>query len=148
MSGDLTTDAFAPLVQGYYEEEQVWFIHTEASDPGVADMLTMMMGPEVWLVPELADAPPSMLARVYVFSNGVSGMGPFGFQPDVFDAVPGDAAYQPLRRVLLVEWSASEAREITSVAQIEAAEAAGEITVSEPGIVVNLPILKWPGGER
>jgi hypothetical protein len=32
----------------------VFFIHTEASDPDVASLLTEMMGPQVMIVPSLA----------------------------------------------------------------------------------------------
>jgi hypothetical protein len=139
----------APLVSGFYNGGEVLFIHTESSDPEVAKMLTDMMGPQVVLVPELAQAPESLLADVYVFTNGVQGMGPFGFQPDVFDAVPGDESYRPLRAVNLVTWQKSETpRELRSVEEIQAAEAAGEVTIAQPGIVVNMPILSWPGGHR
>lgn len=70
----------------------------------VAEMLTRMMGPKVLVVPSLAEIPVWLLADVYVFTNGVRGDGPFGFQPDVFDSVPGDARYTPLRRVNFFTW--------------------------------------------
>lgn len=93
MGSDRSTNDFAPLVKGIYEDGEVLFIHTEASDPDVAQMLTeMMAGPLVVLVPQLAQTPASLLAKVYVFTNGIKGGGPFGFQPDIFDAVPGDEA--------------------------------------------------------
>ncbi len=47
----------------------------EAFDASVADMLTRMMGSSVLLLPELAQAPGSTLANVYVFTNGVSERG-------------------------------------------------------------------------
>lgn len=145
-----TTQQYAPLVGGLYNGGEILFIHTETSDPEVATMLTEMMGgPQVVLVPELADAPPSILATVYVFTNGVEGHGPFGFQQDIFDSVPGDDAYRPLRNVLLVEWAEGETpRELRSVAEVKEAEVNGEVTVTEPGIVVNFPVLVWPGGSR
>lgn len=150
MSDSPPTQEFAPAVLGIYEAGEVWFIHTETSDPDVAQMLTEMMdGPEVILVPELGDAPDALLANVYVFTNGLQGMGPFGFQLDIFDSIPGDPTYRPLRNVNLVSWNESAtARELSSVAEIEEAQANGEITVSQPGIVVNMPILVWPGGNR
>ena len=153
MSGDMmgmgSSANLAPLGKGFYEGEEVQFIHTEASDPDVAQLLTEMMGPEVVLVPELAETPSSLLANVYVFTNGVEGNGPFGFQPDVFDAVPGDAGYRPLRAVQLVSWpDESEPRLLNSVAEIEAAADDGEIAIEQSGAVVNMPILVWPGGQR
>jgi hypothetical protein len=144
------TQKYAPMVGAFYEGGDILFIHTEASDSNVATMLTEMMdGPLVVLVPELADAPLSLLANVYVFTNGLQGIGPFGFQPDIFDSVPGEKAYRPLRNVNLVEWSEDAApRELSSVAELQEAKAAGEITITQPGIVVNMPVLVWPGGSR
>lgn len=150
MDSSQSTETFAPLVGGLYEGGDVSFIHTEASDADVANMLTeMMAGPLVVLVPELAEAPPSLLADVYVFTNGIEGHGPFGFQPDIFDSVPGDERYRPLRNVNLVEWQEGvEARELRSLAEVLAASAASEVAITQPGIVVNMPILVWPGGSR
>ena len=39
-------------------------------------------------------------------------------------------------------------RELRSVAEVKEAEESGEVTVTEPGIVVNFPVLVWPGGSR
>lgn len=150
VDSSLSSQDYAPLVGGFYQGGEVLFIHTETSDPEVATMLTEMMGgPEVIFVPELANAPASLLATVYVFTNGIEGHGPFGFQPDIFDSVPGNAAYRPLRNVLLVEWNVdSTPRELRSVVELKEAEAGGEIRISEPGIVVNFPVLVWPDGSR
>ncbi len=150
MDSSLATNDFAPLVMAFYEGEEMLFIHTEASDPDVATMLTEMMGgPLVVLVPELAEAPDALLANVYVFTNGLEGHGPFGFQPDIFDAVPGDEGYRPLRAVNLVAWNDGvEARELRSVAELKAAQEKDEVTITRPGIVVNMPVLAWPGGTR
>jgi hypothetical protein len=139
----------APLVRGFYRGGEVFFIHTEASDSDVAGMLTMMMGPSVVHVPELADVPGSAVASVYVFKNGVAGQGPFGFQPDIFDSVPGDPDYSPLRSVNLVTWNEGASPvEMHSVEEIEAASQRGQVRVERPRIVVNMPILIWPGNQR
>lgn len=150
METEEKTDQFAPLVMGVYEGGEILFIHTEASDADVATMLTeMMAGPEVVLVPELALASDELLAKVYVFQNGLVGMGPFGYQPDIFDSIPGDENYRPLREVNLVNWlDGSSPRELGSVEEVLQAELAVEVSISQPGIVVNMPILAWPGGHR
>ena len=139
-----------PPVKGYTEGQEIRFLHTEASDPQVADMLTMMMGGSpVLLVPALAQAPETMLATVYVFANGVRGDGPFGFQPDVFDNPPGTEGYSPLRAVHLVRWlNEQAARELRSAAEVMDAERRGEVRIERPGAVVNMPFLTWPGGQR
>jgi hypothetical protein len=149
METEFSSDDLAPLVRGIYEGDEVFFIHTEVSDPAVAEMLSVMMGPQVVTVPSLADVPEVLLGRVYVFTNGIEGGGPMGFQPDIFDSVPGDETYTPLRMVNLVTWQADTVPHmLDSVGEIETAEAAGEVTVEQPGIVVNMPILVWPGGHR
>ncbi|MGH2398381.1 MAG: DUF7482 domain-containing protein [bacterium] len=143
-SGDPT-----PPVKGFYKGQEIQFIHTEASGRQVAEMLTKMMGPKVLLVPSLAEIPARLLADVHVFTNGVRGEGPFGFQPDVFDTAPGDARYTPLRRVNLVTWKEGvQPRLLRSVEEVTAAAARGELTIQRPGVVVNMPFLIWPGGTR
>ena len=138
-----------PPVKAYTEGKEIKFIHTEASDPKVAELLTEMMRSPVLVVPSLAQAPKEMLADVYVFKNGVKGNGPFGFQADVFDNPPGTDGYRPLRSVLIVTWkNAKAARALKSAAEIKAAERAAEIIIERPGVVVNMPLLTWPGGRR
>ncbi len=138
-----------PSITGYLEGTEILFQHTEASDPGVAKLLSEMMTSPVLVVPALADAPPALLANVYVFKNGVRGEGPFKFQPDVFDSPPGTEAYRPLRAVHLVTWkNERSARVLKAASAVLAAERAEEITIERPGVVVNMPLVTWPGGGR
>jgi hypothetical protein len=63
--------------------------------------------------------------------------------------VPGKEGYRPLQAVNQVTWQeGAEARKLSSVEEIQAAGAAGEVSLARPGIVVNMPILSWPGGHR
>ncbi len=108
-----------------------------------------MMGSAVLLVAELAQAPSSTLANVYVFTNGVSGPGPLGFQADVFDNPPGTSGYRPLRALVQVTWrNAQSARLLKSTGQVRSAESNGEVTLARPGVVINMPMMTWPGGQR
>jgi hypothetical protein len=138
-----------PPVDGYMEGHKIRFIHTEASDPEVAALLTKMKGSPVLVVPSLAKVPPEAVASVYVFTNGVKGEGPFKFQSDVFDAPPGDRGYSPLRTVLLVSWPKPEqARELKSAREVQDALAQQQIAVKRPGVVVNMPMITWPPDGR
>jgi hypothetical protein len=138
-----------PAGKAYAEGKEIYFIHTEASDPGVAEKLTGMMRSPVLLVPSLANVPNESLADVYVFSNGVKGSGPFGFQPDVFDNPAGTDGYTPLRRLNVITWvDETKAREFKSAAEVLDAEAAGEIAIEQPGVVINMPFVVWDGGKR
>ena len=153
--GGMMAPADAPVVppvMGYAEGERILFMHTETSDPKIAKILTDMIQSPVLVVPSLAGAPKAMLARVYVFTNGIKGdgpLGPLGFQPDVFDNLPGHPGYSPLRTIILLTWKEGAAvRTLKSVSEVRKALSDGEVTMKEPGVVVNLPLLTWPGGRR
>lgn len=149
MEGMAAEAPAVPPVKGYAAGQEILFLHTEASDPQVARMLTDMMGSPVLVVPALTRAPQTMLAEVYVFTNGVEGDGPFGFQPDVFDRHPGEDGYSPLRRLNLVTWrDPAGARVLRSAEEVLAAETQGQVTIEQPGAVVNMPMVTWPGGHR
>lgn len=138
-----------PAGKAWADGREIFFVHTEASDADVAKLLTDMMASPVIYVPSLADVPAKSLADVYVFDNGMEGMGPFGFQVDVFANPPGTDGYTPLRRVNVVTWAEpANARLLTSVAEITSAKDAGEVTIAQPGVVVNMPFVVWDGGQR
>lgn len=138
-----------PAGTAYAEGQEIRFIHTEVSDPDIAQLLTDMMDSPVLVVPPLAEVPESALATVYVFTNGPEGMGPLGFQPDVFDSPPGTAGYTPLRRIHLVTWAdPAAATELKSAADVQAAITAGRLTEEVTGVVVNMPFVTWIDGSR
>lgn len=141
--------AVLPAGKAFADGKEIYFVHTEASDADVAKLLTDMMSSPVLYVPSLASVPDEALADVYVFDNGLEGMGPFGFQADVFDNPPGTDGYSPLRRVNVVTWAdPSQARMFTSEGEIMSAKDAGEVTIAQPGVVVNMPFVVWDGGQR
>lgn len=143
------TGAISPPVTGFLDGQEIRFVHTEASDGRVAGTLTAMVNSPVLVVPSLAQAPASMLANVYVFANGPRGRGPLRHQPDVFDNPPGTPGYSPLRALNLVSWTnPAAAHELHSAADLLAAERRGELTLKNSGVVVNMPLLTWPGGRR
>ncbi|MGI0043910.1 MAG: DUF7482 domain-containing protein, partial [Nitrososphaeraceae archaeon] len=95
-SFSFNTDApiLIPLVDGYYNGTKVYFIHTETSDKSMSDMMTRMINFPTLYVPQLSSMiPEENMSKVYVFTNGISGSGPYGggpfmFQIDVFDSIP------------------------------------------------------------
>lgn len=142
-----------PAVTGFSQGEEILFIHTEVSDPGIAKILTDMMGGSpVLVVPALADIPAEFLANVYVFTNGMAGdgpMGPLGGQGDIFDNPPGTPGYSPLRAINLVSWTnAMAAKPLKSMVELNAAVDAGLVSIEPAGIVANMPFLTWAGGSR
>ena len=50
---------------------------------------------------------------------------------------------------MLVTWKdEAETRLLTSASEGEEARSNGEVEIRNSGIVVNMPFLTWPGGER
>lgn len=138
-----------PAGKAFAEGQEIYFVHTEASDPAIAEKLTAMMKSPVITVASLAEVPESALANVYVFSNGLAGSGPLGFQPDVFDNPPGTAGYTPLRSLNVATWAdPAQARILKSAAEVLAAQTAGEVSLEQPGVVINMPFVVWDGGKR
>jgi len=138
-----------PLIDGYYNGEKVYFIHTEVSDKDISEMLTMMVNFPTLYVPELTNISTDDLSKVYIFTNGIPGTvpyggGPFFFQIDIFDAVPGQDGYSQLRNPHLVTWSEnSSPRLLTSVEDLLEAEANGELSIEKSDLVVNAPMIIW-----
>lgn len=144
-----------PVIDAYYNGEKVWFLHTSASTQEMADRLAEMINAPVLHVPTLAEIVTlDELGPIYVFRNGVDrseaepwGGGPFGFQIDIFDSVPGDEAYTPLRRPHIVTWADDASpRILKSVEELRDAEDAGEVTIEPTDVVVNAPVVDWPDG--
>ena len=149
---DMSSTADGPTIpagRAYAEGQEIRFVHTEVSDQEIATLLSDMMSSPVLFVPSLAEVPESATAPVYVFTNGPTGMGPLGFQPDVFPYPPGDAQYTPLRSIHLVTWvDPGQARELKAAADVQETEQNGDVTIEKPGVVVNMPFVTWPDGQR
>lgn len=136
-----------PLTPGYANGHEVLYISTEASDMDLAALMTNWSGARVAYAPSLANTPPSALANIYAFKNGVEGSGPLGFQPNVADSEPGDPGYSPLWRIILVEWKeGSIPTELKSEQEITAALQEGTLTIEPTNLVVNCPFVQWEGG--
>ena len=54
-----------------------------------------------------------------------------------------------MRKIVLVSWNDSAApRSLTSADDVANASAEDQISLEETNIVVNMPMLTWPGGKR
>jgi hypothetical protein len=138
-----------PAGRAYANGNEIFFSHTEVSDPDVGALLSKMMKSPVLVVPALATVPDSALANVYVFKNGIAGSGPLKFQPDVFSNQPGDEGYSPLRKITFVTWAdPAKATELKSEADLLALAEQGTLTLEKSNIVVNMPFMTWKGGQR
>ncbi len=138
-----------PMIDGYYNGERVFFVHTEVSDKPMAEMMSWMINFPTLHISELKNIPSEEMAKVYVFTNGISGSGPYGggpfmFQIDVFDSIPDQDGYSQFRVPHLVTWNDdSTPRVLTSVEKILKAESNGELTIQSTDNVVNTPMIVW-----
>ena len=144
-----------PIIDGYFNGEKVWFIHPDVSNAETSETLTKMTNYGTTYVPKHNEVVSlEKLAKLYLFSNGISHRGvepwnggPFGFQIDIFDSIPGDKDYTSLRRPHVVTWNENaKPRILTSEKDLLAAETAGELSIEATDFVVNVPLVRWPGG--
>jgi hypothetical protein len=136
-----------PLLKGYENGNEIYFIATDVSDEKTAAFATNLTGFKVNYAPALALTPEIARAQAYAFTNGVTGDGPFGFQIPVVNAKPGDEGYSPLWQVNEVTWNDNAtARELKSVQEITTAEQNGELSINNTETVVNHPAIQWQNG--
>jgi hypothetical protein len=136
-----------PLSKGYIDGNIAYFIATDASDKHAVSSITNNTGFPVNYAPLLNNTPESIRGQGYVFSNGVEGEAPGGFQLPVANAVPGDKDYSPLWQTNFVKWNDNAtARELKSVEEIMAAHKKGELTITETNLIINSPAIKWQDG--
>jgi len=149
MSFNVNAPITIPLIDGYYNGEKVFFVHTEVSDKAMAEMMTMMVNFPTLHVSDLKNMPPDEMSKVYVFTNGISGSGPYGggpfmYQIDVFDSIPDQMGYSQFRVPHLVTWNEnSTPRILISVDEIMQAESNAELTIQKTDNVVNVPMIVW-----
>jgi hypothetical protein len=136
-----------PLLKGYENGNEIYFIATDVSDKKATADATNMTGFEVNYAPLLAQTPESARAQAYAFTNGIAGDGPFGFQPPVTAAKPGDEGYSPLWQVNLVTWNDNAtARELRSAEEVTTAQQNGELSINQTDIIANHPAIQWQNG--
>lgn len=143
-----------PMIDGYYNGKKVFFIHTEISDRDMANMMSMMINFPTIHVSDLENISEEDLGKFYVFTNGISGTGPYGggpfmFQIDIFDSVPGQEGYSEFRVPQLVTWNEnSSPRLLTSVDELLEAQTNGELSIKPADFVVHLPMIVWDAGTK
>ena len=131
-----------PLIGGYYAGKDVKYLLTDVSEAKDAKGLSKATGYPVQYVPKLKRIGDAALAKLYLFTNGVEGPNPFGFQANVLDSVPGSPKYSPLWRVYAVAWAdGATPRLFKSEAAILAARKAGELSITRTPLIKNSPVV-------
>jgi len=122
--------------QGFYNGESIYYIRTDTSDADFAQDARLVHVPllNAALTVEGATAP------VYTFTNGVDEQYP------VLSTAPAEENFTSAWHVHQVTFNGNPTL-LDSVEAIMEAEAAGDITVEAQQLVINGPVVKWPGGE-
>lgn len=125
------------LHAGVVDGQPAYFIRTDASDQRFADTEKLVYVPKM---EEAVKAGGRGLSNIYLVSNGVPD------QPAVLSSAPHKPDYSPAFRVHRVTLAGNQARLDSEDAVLRAVQA-GAARVERTDIVVNYPVVKWPGGE-
>lgn len=140
--------ATIPLHAGTYDDGNVLYILTDASDQTWASDMGQRQGWNVETAPPLAAAPDDAVGTMYVFTNGPTGDGLYGYQPEVFSATPDRENYAALNRVVEITWKPGQNQKVLGFdTDIKDAIEAGRLLVNDTGIIANAPQIVWPGGQ-
>jgi hypothetical protein len=137
-----------PLIEGFFNGQTAKYMVTDISSAADAALLSEKTGYLVTFVASLAAAPETSLGKLYLFTNGVAGSNPLGFQANVLSAIPGEQGYSPLWSQYAVTWAASATpRELKSEVEITAAQQVGELVAEKTPLVQNSPVIPSPEEE-
>jgi hypothetical protein len=120
---------------GYYDGDDAWFIRTDASDQSFAEEHELVYVP---LLRNALDAEGSF-ANIYLFEVGADDQRP------IVSTVPSNDDFTPAFRVNYVTFP-GEPVLLTSAEDVTSAVDDGSATVEATDIVVNYPLVLWPGG--
>jgi hypothetical protein len=129
--GSVTMQLHDALVDG----EHAYFVRTDASDQAFAEAEGLVFVPLL----SAAGSLDGGTADLYLFDEGPADQVP------VLSTAPGMEGFTPLFRVTRVRAQSSVV--LDSAAAVRAAADAGEAELEETDVIVNYPLVKWPGGE-
>jgi hypothetical protein len=120
---------------GFFEGQDAWFIRTDASDETFAQQNGLVY------VPLLRNAlrAEGSFANIYLFEGGVEE------QRAVVSTVPGQNDFTSAFRVHNVSFS-GDATLLDSEEAVRGAEQNGAAVIEQTDIIVNYPLVLWPGG--
>lgn len=116
----------------------IYYIATDASVREVADALGV-----IFVNKTGATLLTGASSDLWVFTNGIPGTGPMGFQASIAGSNVGGISYSPLWRITAATWSdAGKAEFLTSAQQISSAISGGVLATEIAGVVVNCPFVE------
>lgn len=123
------------LHPGRLDGQDVLFIRTDTSEEDFAEREGLVFVPKLRPL-----AGPGLSHPMYLVEEGVPD------QPAVLSTAPGREGYSPAWRLHRVRFEAVP-RPLGSVAEIESAREAGDVVVEQTDVVLNAPLVSWPGGQ-
>jgi hypothetical protein len=116
----------------------IYYIITDATTQGPSKMMGITNTPSLTLLsPAFID--------LFQFTNGLTGSGPFGFQPGISSASPGYDTYGPLCKISLVSWNdPTQAKLLENMKDINTMKSAGDITIQPAKVLDTDYILDCP----
>jgi len=138
-----------PMHKGIFNSNSTFYIITDSSDKDLAELITEKQDWKVELALPLANTPESALQKIFVFTNGITGDGIYGYQSNVFSSTPAqELEYSPLSSIVEVTWKKGQNKTILeSAEEILEAEEGGRIEFKETDIVINTPQIIWSEGQ-
>lgn len=132
-----------PVSKGYVDGNISYFISTDASEKNVVSSVSNSTKFEINYAPSLANTSESSRQQGYVFTNGIKGDGPYGFQLAVASATSEDEGYSPLFEINYVKWNdESNARVLKAADEVLESQNNGEVTITKSNIVINSPFVQ------
>lgn len=126
------------LHMGWVDGEEVTFIRTDASDEDFANEEGLVYVP---LMANALDEPGSH-SELYLFENGHADQRP------VMSSSPADGEnFSPAFRIHYCNSDMMMDEPLTSEQDILDAAEAGDIELEDTDIIVNYPLITWPGGQ-
>jgi hypothetical protein len=123
------------LQTGVFEGSEVYFIRTDTSDESFAQSEGLVWAPKI-----AGMAAGALAGDAFVVEGGTEE------QATVLSSEPGRPDYTPAWRIHRVSWNGSP-EGLVSVADVEAAEDAGDVSVEDTDVLLNGAIVKWSSGE-
>ena len=113
-----------------------------------ADEISQWQNYNVTAAPLLEETPETALGKVYLFKNGKSGEGLYGYQQEIFSGTPEQQMYGSLRLAVVAEWNQGHKKSvIESEKDLLEQVKNGRIVLDESETILNIPQIKWPGGQ-
>jgi hypothetical protein len=116
----------------------IYYIATDASVKKVADDLGVLFVNKTG-----STLTSGASSDLYVFTNGIKGNGPMGYQASIASTNAGDEAYSPFWRIQTVTWNDPEqAQFLTILGEITEHAKQGHLKTEIAGVVVNCPFVE------